>query len=77
VDLTGRVMEVDRTLNEVKTSLESPMPEVAVKDTIKQAMTGLELVVTVHINSINGVDSDEATDSQYSPALTKAPTLRP
>jgi TusA-related sulfurtransferase len=55
VDLTGRVMEVDRTLNEVKTSLESPMPEVAVKDTIKQAMTGLELVVTVHIDSLNGV----------------------
>ena len=55
VDLTGRVMEVDRTLNEVKTSLESPMPEVAVKDTIKQAMMGLGLVVTVHIDSLNGV----------------------
>ena len=68
---------MDRTRNEVKTSLDSPMLEVAVKDTIKQAMTGLELVVTVHINSLNGVDSDEATDAQYCPALTKASTLRP
>jgi hypothetical protein len=54
VDLTGRVMEVHMTLNEVVTSLESPMPEVAVKDTIKEGITGLELFVSVHINSLNG-----------------------
>ena len=47
-------MEVEMTLKEVMTSLESPMPEVAVKDTIKEGITGLELVVSVHINSLNG-----------------------
>jgi hypothetical protein len=33
-------MEVDITLIEVMTSLESPIPEVAVKDTIKEGITG-------------------------------------
>ena len=64
MDLTGRVMEVDMTRNEVMTSLQSPMPEVAVKDIIIERITGLELVVSVHINSLNGVDSDETTDAQ-------------
>ena len=52
------------THNEVMTSLQSPMPEVAVKDIIIERITGLELVVSVHINSLNGVDSDETTDAQ-------------
>jgi len=38
------------TLKEVMTSLECTMPEVAVKDTIKEGITGLELDVSVHIN---------------------------
>jgi hypothetical protein len=33
-------MEVDMTLIEVMTSLESPIPEVAVKNTIKEWTTG-------------------------------------
>jgi hypothetical protein len=33
-------MEMDMTLIEVMTSLESPIPEVAVKDTIKEGITG-------------------------------------
>ena len=48
------VMEVDMTRNEVMTSLESPIPEIAVKDTIKEGITGLELVISVHINSLSG-----------------------
>ena len=54
MDLTGQVMEVNMTLNEVMTSLESPLPEVVVNDTIKEGVTGLELVVSVHIDSLNG-----------------------
>jgi len=59
------------TRNEVMTSLESPMSEVAVKEIIKEGIAGLELVVSLHINSLNG-GSDETTDAQYSPALTKS-----
>jgi hypothetical protein len=33
-------MEVDMTLIEVMTSLDSAIPEVAVKDTIKEGITG-------------------------------------
>jgi len=54
VDLTGQVMEVDMTHNEVMTNLESPMPKVAVKDTIKEGISGLDLVVSVHINFLTG-----------------------
>jgi len=43
------------TRNEVMTSLESPMPEVAVKEIIKEGIAGLELVVSLHINSLKGV----------------------
>jgi len=42
------------TLNEVMTSLESPLPEVVVNDTIKEGITGQELDVSVHTNSLNG-----------------------
>ena len=48
------MMEVDIAHNEVMTSLESPLLEVAVKDIINEGITGLELVVSVHINSLNG-----------------------
>jgi hypothetical protein len=40
MDLTVQVMEVDMTLIEVMMSLEFPIPEVAVKDTIKEGITG-------------------------------------
>ena len=49
------MMEVNIAQNEVMTSLESPLFEVAVKDIINEGITGLELVVSVHINSLNGV----------------------
>ena len=42
------------TFNEVMTSLESPLPEVVVKDTIEEEITGKELDVSVHTNSLNG-----------------------
>ena len=54
MDLTGRVTEVDMNHKEVMMSLESPIPEVALKDIINERITGLELVVSVHITSLNG-----------------------
>ena len=42
------------TLIVVMTSLESPIPEVAVKDTIKEGITEQGVNISVHINSLNG-----------------------